>query len=427
MLTALVVVFVIAYAAIALEHLIKISKSASALLGAGVLWTVYAVSFGDADKVSGQLSESVMTTAQIVFFLIGAMTIVEVVDAHNGFEVITKRIRTSKLSTLLWLVGFTTFFLSAILDNLTTTIVMISLMRKILSKHEDRLFFAGIIVIAANSGGAWSPIGDVTTTMLWIGGQITALAIIKGVILPAAVSLIVPLSLSAYALRGRDVEFKKLVESDHGIRTTDFERGLMFFLGLGILVAVPAFKTATHLPPFMGILFGLGILWLVGDLVHRRKEDAFKQHLTLAHALSKIDMSSIVFFIGILLAVATLEHTHILSSLAQWLDQVVGRLDVIVLIIGLVSAVVDNVPLVAASMGMYSLTQYPPDDFIWEFLAYCAGTGGSILIFGSAAGVAAMGLEKINFFWYLKKVSGLALLGYVAGAAVYLVQYGVLH
>ena len=427
MLTALIVVFVIAYAAIALEHLIKISKSASALLGAGVLWTVYAVSFGDAEQVSGQLSESVMTTAQIVFFLIGAMTIVEVVDAHNGFEVITKRIRTSKLSTLLWLVGFTTFFLSAVLDNLTTTIVMISLMRKILSKHEDRLFFAGIIVIAANSGGAWSPIGDVTTTMLWIGGQITALAIIKGVILPSAVSLIVPLSLSAYALRGRDVEFKKLVESDHGIRTTDFERSLMFFLGLGILVAVPAFKTATHLPPFMGILFGLGILWLVGDLVHRRKEDAFKQHLTLAHALSKIDMSSIVFFIGILLAVATLEHTHILASLAQWLDRVVGRLDVIVLIIGLVSAVVDNVPLVAASMGMYSLTQYPPDDFIWEFLAYCAGTGGSILIFGSAAGVAAMGLEKINFFWYLKKVSGLALLGYVAGAAVYLVQYGLLH
>lgn len=427
MLTALVVVFVVAYGAIALEHLIKISKSASALLGAGVLWTVYAVSVGDADEVGGQLSESVMTTAQIVFFLIGAMTIVEVVDAHNGFEVITKRIRTSKLSTLMWLVGFITFFLSAILDNLTTTIVMISLMRKILSKHEDRLFFAGIIVIAANSGGAWSPIGDVTTTMLWIGGQITALAIVKGVILPSAVSLIVPLGISAYALRGRDVEFKKLVESDHGIRTTEFERSLMFFLGLGILVAVPAFKTVTHLPPFMGILFGLGILWLVGDLVHRRKEEAFKQHLTLAHALSKIDMSSIVFFIGILLAVATLEHTHILASLAQWLDRVVGRLDVIVLIIGLVSAVVDNVPLVAASMGMYSLTQYPPDHFLWEFLAYCAGTGGSILIFGSAAGVAAMGLEKIHFFWYLKKISGLALLGYLAGAAVYLVQYGLLH
>lgn len=427
MLTAIVVIFVVAYAAIALEHPIKINKSASALVGAGLLWTVYAVATGDAAKVSGQLGESVMTTAQIVFFLLGAMTIVEVVDAHNGFEVITRRIRTAKLPTLMWLVGFVAFFLSAILDNLTTTIVMVSLMRKLLARHEDRLFFAGIIVIAANSGGAWSPIGDVTTTMLWIGGQITTLAIIEGVFLASAVSLLVPLAITAYTLRGRPVASPKAMESDHGIRTTEFERGLMFFLGLGILVAVPAFKTLTQLPPFLGILFGLGILWLVGDLVHRRKEDAFKQHLTLVHALSKVDMGSIVFFIGILLAVATLEHTHVLTSLAQWLDQAVGRLDVIVLIIGIVSAIVDNVPLVAASMGMYDLKQYPPDDFLWEFLAYCAGTGGSILIIGSAAGVAAMGLERIHFFWYVKKISGLALIGYFAGAGVYLVQYGLLH
>ncbi|MFA7281848.1 MAG: sodium:proton antiporter NhaD [Sterolibacterium sp.] len=427
MLASLVIVFVIAYAAIALEHPLKINKSASALVGAGLLWTIYALSTGDAHKVSEQLGESVMATAQIVFFLMGAMTIVEVVDAHNGFEVITQRIRTSRLSSLMWLVGFVTFFLSAILDNLTTTIVMISLMRKLLAKHEDRLFFAGIIVIAANSGGAWSPIGDVTTTMLWIGGQITALAIIKSVFLPAIVSMVVPLAVTAFVLRGLPVNAVPIRESNHGLRTTEFERNLMFFLGLGILVAVPAFKTITHLPPFMGILFGLGILWLVGDLVHRHKEDESKQHLTLVHALSRIDMGSIVFFIGILLAVATLEHTHILANLAKWLDQTVGRLDVIVLVIGMVSAIVDNVPLVAASMGMYSLTDYPSDHFLWEFLAYCAGTGGSILIIGSAAGVAAMGLEKIHFFWYVRKISGLALLGYFAGAGAYLLQYQWLH
>lgn len=427
MLTALVVVFVVAYAAIALEHPLKVNKSASALMAAGLLWTIYALSMSDHHLVSEQLGESLMTTAQIVFFLMGAMTVVEVVDAHNGFEVITKRIRTSKLSSLMWLVGFVTFFLSAILDNLTTTIVMISLMRKLLAKHEDRLFFAGIIVIAANSGGAWSPIGDVTTTMLWIGGQITTLAIMKSVILPSLASMIVPLGITAYALRGREVVAVEQVESDHGLRTTEFERNLMFFMGLGVLVAVPAFKTLTHLPPFMGIMFGLGILWLVGDLVHRHKEDEFKQHLTLVHALSRIDMASLVFFIGILLSVATLEHTHILTSLAQWLDQTVGRQDVIVLIIGIVSAIVDNVPLVAASMGMYSLTDYPPDHFLWEFLAYCAGTGGSILIIGSAAGVAAMGLEKIHFFWYVKKISGLALVGYFAGAGIYLAQYQLMH
>ena len=426
MLTALVVVFIVAYAAIALEHPLKINKSASALVGAGLLWTIYALATGDHHLVSEQLGESLTGTAQIVFFLMGAMAIVEVVDAHNGFEVITQRIRTTKLSTLMWLVGFVTFFLSSVLDNLTTTIVMISLMRKLLAKHDDRLFFAGIIVIAANSGGAWSPIGDVTTTMLWIGGQITALAIIKSVLLPALVSMVIPLAITAFVLRGKPLESPVSAAGENGIKTSEFERNLMFFLGIGILVAVPAFKTITHLPPFMGILFGLGILWLVGDLVHRHKEDEFKQHLTLVHALSKIDMSSLVFFVGILLSVATLEHTHILSSLAGWLNEMVGRQDVIVLIIGMVSAIVDNVPLVAASMGMYSLTEFPADHFLWQFLAYCAGTGGSILIIGSAAGVAAMGLEKIHFFWYVKKISGLALVGYFAGAGVYLLQHQIL-
>lgn len=427
MLTALVIVFVVAYAAIALEHPLRINKAASALMGAGLLWTIYALSLGDHHLLTEQLGESLTGTAQIVFFLMGAMTIVEVVDAHNGFEVITKRIRTTQLSSLMWLVGFVTFFLSAILDNLTTTIVMISLMRKLLAKHDDRLFFAGIIVIAANSGGAWSPIGDVTTTMLWIGGQITSLAIIKSVLLPSLVSMVVPMMIIAYVLRGREVVSPEIRDSQHGIVTTEFERNLMFCLGLGILVAVPAFKTITHLPPFMGILFGLGIVWMVGDLIHRHKEDEFKHHFTLVHALSKIDMSSLVFFIGILLAVATLEHTHILTSLAEWLNQVVGRQEVIVLIIGIVSAIVDNVPLVAASMGMYDLATFPADNLLWQFLAYCAGTGGSILVIGSAAGVAAMGLEKIHFFWYVKRISGLALIGYFSGAGMYLLQHQMLN
>ncbi|OGT98039.1 MAG: sodium:proton antiporter [Geobacteraceae bacterium GWB2_52_12] len=430
MLTAIVIIFVIAYAAIALEHPLKVNKSASALIGAGLLWTIYALSTGDHTLVGHQLNESLMGTAQIVFFLMGAMTIVEVVDAHNGFEVITSRIKTTKLSTLMWLVGFVTFFLSSILDNLTTTIVMISLMKKLLDNHEDRLFFAGIIVIAANAGGAWSPIGDVTTTMLWIGGQITTLAIMEGVFLASMINMIVPLAITSYILKGREVvsPVKIPVEhSSHRAKTTPFEQNFMFCMGIGILVAVPIFKTVTHLPPFMGILFGLGILWMTGELLHSNKEEEAKEHLTLVRALKQIDMSSIVFFIGILLAVATLEHTHILTNLAGWLNKTVGREDVIVTIIGMVSAIVDNVPLVAASMGMYSLTQYPPDSFLWEFMAYCAGTGGSILIIGSAAGVAAMGLEKIHFFWYVKRISGLALIGYFAGIIVYIAQYRMFH
>jgi Na+/H+ antiporter NhaD/arsenite permease-like protein len=427
MLTALVVIFVVAYTAIALEHPIKINKSASALIAAGLLWTVYALLSGDHRLVGEQLSESLSASAQIVFFLIGAMTIVEVVDAHNGFEVITSRIRTTSLSSLMWLVGFVTFFLSSVLDNLTTTIVMISLMKKLLDREDDRLFFAGIIVIAANAGGAWTPIGDVTTTMLWIGGQITTLAIMKGVFIPSLINLIVPLAVTCYFLKGKEVVPPVKMENGRGNDTTPFERNLMFVMGIGTLVAVPLFKAVTHLPPFMGILFGLGILWLAGDTIHRAKEDEQKQHLTLAHALTHIDMSAIVFFIGILLSVATLEHTHILAGLARWLDQTVGRQDIIVTIIGLASAVVDNVPLVAASMGMYDLTGHPADSFLWEFMAYCAGTGGSILIIGSAAGVAAMGLENIRFFWYARRIGGLALLGYFAGAITYVVQYRLLH
>ncbi len=421
----LIVLFVLAYAAIALEHPLRVNKTATALVAAGVLWTLYAL--GGGSGVSHELGESLMGTAQIVFFLMGAMAIVEVVDAHNGFEVLTSRVRTSSLSRLAWLVGVVTFFLSAVLDNLTTTIVMVSLMKKLLQRREDRLLFAGFIIIAANAGGAWTPIGDVTTTMLWIGGQITALEIMKGLFVPSMVSLLVPLAAIAAQLRGQPVLSPARIDTEGSGGTTAFERKLMFCLGLGILIAVPVFKAATGLPPFMGILLGLGLLWLVGDLVHRHKDDEAKSHLTLVSALQRIDMGAVLFFVGILLAVATLEHTGLLSDIAQWLDVVVGRQDVIVLLIGLVSAVVDNVPLVAASMGMYSLQQFPADSFLWEFLAYCAGTGGSILIIGSAAGVAAMGLEKIDFFWYVRKISGWALLGYLAGAAVYMAQYHALH
>ena len=424
MLTLLVAIFLLAYSAIALEHPLKVNKSASALIGAGLLWTVYALATDDHQLVTQQLSESLSDTAQIIFFLMGAMTIVELVDAHNGFEVITSRITTTQQTTLLWLVGFVAFFLSALLDNLTSTIVMISLMKKLLDKHDERLFFAGIIVIAANAGGAWSPIGDVTTTMLWIGGQITTLAIMQGVFLASLANLLLPLAVTSYFLRGRLVTTPSRPEGSNGTGTTIFERNLMFIFGIGTLIMVPVFKTLTHLPPFMGILFGLGILWLVGELVHRNKEEDEKQELTLVHALAQIDMSSLVFFIGILLSVASLEHTHILSRIATWLDQVLGSQGLIITIIGLISAIVDNVPLVAAAMGMYDLDHFRPDTFLWEFMAYCAGTGGSILIIGSAAGVAAMGLEKIHFFWYVKRISGLALLGYFSGALIYVLQYG---
>ncbi len=427
MIAAISIIFVLSYLAIALEHPLKINKSASALLGAGWLWSIYALVSGDVNQVNADLNRSLMGTAQIVFFLMGAMTIVEVVDAHEGFQVVTSRIKTTRLSTLMWMIGFVSFFLSSILDNLTTTIVMIALMKKLLDKREDRLFFAGIIVIAANAGGAWTPIGDVTTTMLWIGGQITTLAIMKSLFLPSLVNLLVPLVVTSFVLGTRPVVAPPRQQNRDTLHSSAFERNLMLFLGLAILVGVPVFKTVTHLPPFMGILFGLGMLWMVGDLLHLKKDESQKQHLTLVRALTRIDMSSIVFFIGILMAVAVLEHTHILTALAKSLDELVGRQEIIVMVIGLASAVVDNVPLVAASMGMYNLAQYPTDSSLWEFIAYCAGTGGSILIIGSAAGVAAMGLEKIDFIWYMRKISGLALIGYFSGAAVYIVQYRLLH
>ena len=427
MFEVLVIAFVLAYALIALEEPLQINKSATALVGAGLLWTIYALSTGNAERVDEELAESLVETAQIAFFLMGAMTIVEVVAAHDGFDIITSRLRARTQATLLIFLCVVTFFLSAVLDNLTTTIVMVSLVTRLLSERQDRLLMAGMIVISANAGGAWSPMGDVTTTMLWIGGQVTASAIVAKLILPSLVNMAVPLAIVAWTLRGKPIALKAAEADADGAllasATPPFERNLMFALGLAALLGVPLFKAVTHLPPFLGILFGLGVLWTIGEILHRKKSFEDRQRVTIAHALTRIDMNAIVFFIGILLAVATLEHAGILASLARGLDAVFGRLDLIVMAIGLISAVIDNVPMVAAAMGMYSMDQYPQDSFLWEFMAYCAGTGGSILIIGSAAGVAAMSIEKIEFIWYMKRFSLLAIGGYVSGALVYIAQY----
>jgi len=424
--SVIIAVFSIAYAAIAFEHGLKIDKSASALLAAGVLWTIYAFISGDSAEINAQLVHSIAAVAQVVFFLMGAMTIVEVIDLHGGFEIVTARIRTASLTGLMWLICGVTFFLSAILDNLATTVAMVSLMRKLLAKESDRLLFASMIVIAANAGGAWSPIGDITTTMLWIGGQITTTAVVSSVFAPSVISLLVPLLLLSRQTRGRSFACAGVAPAENG-GASAFERNAVFVLGVAILLLVPVFKTVTHLPPFLGILFGLGVLWACADALHRSKNPDARAHWALTGALKRIDMSSLVFFTGILLAVAVLEHAHILARLAAWLDQTVGRLDLIVVLLGLASAIVDNVPLVAAAMGMYSLERFAPDDFLWTFMAYCAGTGGSILIIGSAAGVAAMGLEKIRFFWYVKRISGPALLGYLAGAVVFVAAHAALN
>ena len=413
--TILIAIFVIGYAAIAFEHTIKVNKTASALLTGVLCWVVYITLGGDTHQINEELTEHLGEMSGILFFLLGAMTIVELIDSHDGFDIITAKITTTKKTKLLWIIGMLTFFLSATLDNLTTTIVMVSLLKKLIDDKEDRLLFIGIVVISANAGGAWSPIGDVTTTMLWIGGQITAGNIVIKLFLPSLVCLIAPMLVLTVKLKGniKRPEIKKT--SSKLSATTHFQRNLIFYLGIGALVFVPIFKTTTHLPPFMGILFGLAILWVVTEIIHSGKNEEDKDAVSVVHALRKIDASSILFFLGILVAIASLQSTHILSEFAQFMNDEIGDLNIIVPVIGLLSAIVDNVPLVAASMGMYDIATYPQDAYLWEFLALCAGTGGSVLIIGSAAGVAAMGIEKIDFIWYVKKISFLALIGYFSG------------
>lgn len=423
MLTPLILlIFTLGYLGIAFEHSIRINKSATALVTGVLCWTVYILFTGDKHLVNEALDHHLGHISQILFFLLGAMTIVELIDAHDGFEFITRRIRTRSKGRLLVIIGFITFFLSALLDNLTTTIVMISLVRKLVADTRDRWMLAGLIVIAANAGGAWSPIGDVTTTMLWIGGQITAYLIVVQLFLPSLVCLGVPLLLMRRVFRGPVQEPEKPFARGGETRSTPRERAIVLFTGLFFLLLVPVFKTVTHLPPFMGILIGLGLMWMITETIHSGKDEEERKNFTVAYALRKIDTPSVLFFLGILLAVAALEATGQLEGAAHWMDNRIGEEKVIVPLIGLLSSVVDNVPLVAAAQGMYPLTTYPTDHTFWEFLAYCTGTGGSILIIGSAAGVAAMGIERIPFIWYLKKIGWLALLGYAAGAAVYLLQ-----
>jgi Na+/H+ antiporter NhaD/arsenite permease-like protein len=417
--TLIISIFIIGYIIIAFEHSIKINKSATALLTGVLCWTVYILMGNDSHLINEQLTEHIGELSGILFFLMGAMTIVEIIDAHDGFDVITCRITTNNKKKLLWIICILTFFLSSILDNLTTAIVMVSLLRKLIDNKEDRLLFIGMVVMAANGGGAWSPIGDVTTTMLWIGGQITAQNIMLKLFIPSILCLVVPLIILSFKLKGT-VSRPEIKENISPNPTTPFERNTVFFLGIGALVFVPVFKTITHLPPFMGVLFGLGVLWVITEIIHSKKDDEDKDTLSILHALRKIDMSSILFFLGILIAISSLQSTGVLSSLAKYMNDTIGNLNIIVPLIGLLSAIVDNVPLVAASMGMYDISTYPQDSYIWEFLAYCAGTGGSILIIGSAAGVAVMGMEKIDFIWYLKKIAGLAFIGYVAGALSYI-------
>ncbi len=424
---ALILIFILGYAAIAFEHSIHINKTATAIVVGALMWAVWALgAHFHIDAINEELNHELASTSQILFFLMGAMTIVELIDAHEGFKIITNRITTKDTRKLLWIVSIITFFLSALLDNLTTAIVMVSLLRKLVHDKEQRLFFAGMVIIAANAGGAWSPIGDVTTTMLWIGGQISSTNIIKMLFIPSLVCLIVPLIVISFRLKGTvksdkiDLEKAEKTERIKGSK-------LMLVIGLLGLLFVPAFKTITHLPPYMGMLLSLGIIWIVSEILHIDKTEEEKKPYTALHALTKIDVPSILFFLGILLAIGVLQGIGVLGGLAVWMDNTIGNKDAIAIAIGLLSSVVDNVPIVAATIKMYTLEAHPMDAKLWEFIAYAAGTGGSCLIIGSAAGVAVMGIEKINFMWYLKKISFLALIGYLAGAAVYMAMYGLMH
>lgn len=452
MAIAIIIVFILGYTAIALEHPIKIDKAASALLTGVVCWTIYVLGSHEVaphlveyfEEWKGLLDTSnpslayffehrllhhLGEIASILFFLMGAMTIVETVDAHEGFAVITDRIKTTDKTKLLWIICILTFFFSAALDNLTTTIVMISLLRKLISDVKTRWMYVGMVVLAANAGGAWSPIGDVTTTMLWIKGQLPDVVnMVKDLFLPSSVTLLVPLIILSFTFKGKTARPVKDESEGHYLNpTTSGERTWVFILGISGLVFVPVFKTLTHLPPFMGMMMSLGVIWAATELMHKGKSREAKHPLSVIGVLQKIDVASVLFFLGILLAVSALQEVGHLRTVAAGLDTAFkGNIFSINIVIGLLSAIVDNVPLVAAAQGMYDIQptgNFAANGHFWEFLAYCAGTGGSALIIGSAAGVAAMGLEKIDFGWYLKKISWLAIIGYFAGAIVYYLMF----
>ena len=429
MATTLIIIFIVSYVLIALENALRFDKSAIALGSAAILWTLVAFSGLPGIGIHEALSERLAPIAEIIIFLMGAMTIVEVIDSHDGFSVITDRIRTGNKRVLLATIGIITFILSAVLDNLATTIVMMTVTLRLVKEARDKVLFTGIVVIAANAGGAFSPIGDVTTTMLWIGGQISSGSVVAWLVLPSMVALAVPLKV-ALLLVGRSSLAP--VDAGTGPSTAEsgfpaspvkkWERNLVFFAGIGSLIAVPFFKIATGLPPFMGVLGALAFIWILTEALGKSRSGIELLHLSVAKALRKIDLPSILFFVGILLSVAALEVGGILHSLAQWLDAAVGDRRLIVIALGILSAVFDNVPLVAASMQMYSLDKIPMDGGFWHLLAFAAGTGGSMLIIGSAAGVAAMGSSKVSFGAYAAKIGPLALLGYICGIATYLAE-----
>lgn len=420
--------FVAGYAAIALEHPLKLDKAASALFTAVVCWVLFTIGKDQILPESGEAAMHLLESdlmhhlgeiGGILFFLLGAMTIVELVDAHGGFSIITDKITTSKKSTLLISLSIITFFMSATLDNLTTSIVMATLLRKLIGDKKDLWLFAGVIIIAANAGGAWSPIGDVTTIMLWIGGQVTAANIVLKLIIPSIVCMLVPLAIMAYRMKGDITPPEVISQNGHGTELPEHEKKMVFYLGVGALLFVPIFKSITHLPPFLGVLFGLSVLWAFTEFLHRNKPLDKRKSLSIAHTLQKVDTPSILFFLGILLAVAALQSAGHLLALASYLDTTIGNIWIINILIGFLSSIVDNVPLVAGAIGMYDLQTYAQDHIFWELLAYCAGTGGSVLIIGSAAGVAIMGILKIDFIWYLKNISLLAAIGYISGVATF--------
>lgn len=454
MFILMIVIFVLGYVAIALEHPLKVDKTASALIIGSLCWVVYildvenVLSLGYSNSwkefqllfpllqgteamrhfiVDHEIINHIGEIGEILFFLLAAMTIVEVVDHHHGFKIITDRITATKKIKLLWMMSLLTFFMSSMLDNLTTTIVMVALLRKLINDKQTRWFFASMLVLAANAGGAWSPIGDVTTIMLWIGGQITALNIIKDVFLPSLVCIVVPLVVLSFTMKGHVT--RPVHKIGHATITKPSEQITMLALGIGGLLFVPIFKTITHLPPYMGMLFSLGVIWVYSELMHKNKPDEIRNNMKITAILRKVDTPTVLFFLGILSAVAALQSAGQLFLLSNLLDKQLGNVNLIAMVFGILSSVVDNVPLVAGAMGMYPIAEagttgymanFIQDGVFWKFLAYSAGTGGSMLIIGSAAGVAAMGLEKIDFIWYIKHISWLALIGYFAGAIVFL-------
>lgn len=409
----MIVAFVLGYAAITIEHVTKINKTSIALLMAIVCWVLQFINQTESqEKNLNYLSEHLADISQVIFFLLGALTIVEIINAHKGFKLISDMIHMRSKRILLWSMGFISFFLSSILDNLTTTIVMVTLLRKLTDEGEDRLILGGAVVIAANAGGAWTPIGDVTTTMLWIGGQLSTLSVMKHLFIPSVICLIASLAILSFSLKGNFSPLNPTKENK-----IEPMGSLVFWLGVSCLVFVPIFKITTGLPPFMGIIFGLGLMWLFTDIMHSRYEN--REHLLVPNIITHIDVSGVLFFLGILLAIDALHTAGLLDALSGWMNHTIGNSSIIAIVIGLASAIVDNVPLVAAAMGMYDMNQYPMDSNFWNLIAYCAGTGGSILVIGSAAGVAFMGLEKVQFFWYMRRIGFAAIIGYFAGIGTF--------